>query len=226
MNAPPHTPGPGSQPSRPQRSWTGIISLVLIAACAALLVSEVAQLTAPQIERNRQLQATRMITEVLPGIDYTNEPALDFIEVTNADLLGSAEPLRVYSARQNGRPVAYAISAIAPDGYVGPIRLLVGVAVDGSVLAVRALEHRETPGLGDRIELERSSWISMFAETQAATAAQPDWALQADGGRFDQLSGATVTSRAVVRAVGKALRFFRTDADELAGVELVTEPDQ
>ncbi|MEE4184493.1 MAG: electron transport complex subunit RsxG, partial [Gammaproteobacteria bacterium] len=193
---------------------------------AALTVSQVAQFTAPQIERNRQLQATRTITAVLPGITYNNEPALDVTEVVDADLLGSTEPLQVYTARQDGRPVAYAITAVAPAGYVGPMRLLVGVAADGSVLAVRALEHRETPGLGDQIERERSAWISVFDGLNAAAASQPDWSLQTDGGRFDQLSGATITSRAVVRAVGKALEFFRAGESQLARVELVTEPDQ
>lgn len=223
MNEPPHNPPPAAQTSR---SWVSVLSLTAIAVCAALAVSQVARITEPQIERNRQIQATRMINAVLPGVSYDNEPGLDYQEFTDAELLGSSEPMRVYTARREGRPVAHAITAVAPNGYVGPIRLLIGVSTDGTVLAVRTLEHRETPGLGDQIERQRSAWIAGFDGLTSQDAGQANWSLQTDGGRFDQLSGATVTSRAVVRAVGRALLFSRASGDELASVELVTKPDK
>lgn len=206
--------------------WKGVVSLTLIAACAALLVSQIARMTEAPIERNRALQATRTVSAVLPGLEYDNEPGLDIISVRDAELLGSPEPLAVYVARRAGRPVGYAITAVAPDGYVGPIRLLIGLRADGTVLAVRTLEHRETPGLGDQIEAARSGWLDQYAGLAATSAAAEDWSLRRDGGRFDALSGATITSRAVVRAVAGALQFYRTQLTELPRVELVAEPDE
>lgn len=214
-----------------------ILLLAVFTALATAALAFVERQTRPDIERNRELQATRIVQEVLPGIDYTNRPGLDYLTLTDAELLGTAEPLRAYIARRDDQPLAIAITVVAANGYVAPIRLLVGIAADGRVLSVRALEHRETPGLGDKIDVEKTDWINSFNELMATEATTADWALRRDGGRFEHISGATITSRAVTNAVRNALLYFvdkspltsaeqaSADAEELAGVELVGEPD-
>lgn len=192
--------------------WRSVGVLIVLAALATGALSLVEQHTRERIDRNRELQATRMVAEVLPGLDYTNAPGLDSIAITDAELLGTAEPLRAYLARRLGTPVAVAVTVIASDGYVGPIRLLVGIDAAGTVLAVRALEHRETPGLGDQIDIDKTDWISAFTGRSLANTAAGAWALRADRGEFQALTGATVTSRAVVAAVRNALLYYRDAA--------------
>jgi len=104
---------------------------------------------------------------------------------------------------------------IAPDGYSGNISLIVGVNADASVAGVRLLAHQETPGLGDKIDLKKSPWILSFNGKQFTGAIDSEWAVKKDGGQFDQFTGATITPRAVVSAVGRALQFFDLNRDEL-----------
>jgi electron transport complex protein RnfG len=117
--------------------------------------------------------------------------------------------------RLGGRTLAVLLGAVAPDGYSGAIRLLVAVGTDGRVIGVRVLEHRETPGLGDFIETRRSDWIHGFAGRSLGDPPPAGWQVRKDGGEFDQFTGATVTPRAVVRAVRNALTYFDRHRTEL-----------
>src|SRR5690606_21699180 len=128
-----------------------------------------------------------VLATLLPAGSYDNQPAGDRIDVTDAALLGSAEPLPVYRARMAGQPVAAILTVVARQGYVGPIRLLVSMRVDGQVLGVRAVEHQETPGLGDRIDAAKSSWIDSFTGRSLGDPAAARWALRRDGGEFDAI---------------------------------------
>src|SRR5690606_36523807 len=107
-----------------------------------------------------------------------------------------------------GRPSALALETTAPDGYSGRIELLLGVDARGEVLAVRVTRHAETPGLGDPIERERGDWIDGFVGRSLSDPRPPGWNVRRHGGEFDQLSGATVTPRAVVRTVARTLAFL------------------
>jgi Na+-translocating ferredoxin:NAD+ oxidoreductase subunit G len=139
----------------------------------------------------------------------------DVVLVRDPELLGTPGQVSVYRARQRGRPVAVVISPVAPVGYSGPIRLLVGILADGTLSGVRVVSHRETPGLGDKVELERDDWILGFDGRSLGDPPVSRWAVRRDGGVFDQFTGATVTPRAVVRAVRDALVYFEAHRDEL-----------
>lgn len=175
---------------------------VLLAGTYALTKERIAQ------QERDSLQAT--LTEVLPQSRYDNRLLEDTVQISNP-LLGTAESLTAYRARQAGQPVAVLFPVIAPSGYSGAIRLLVGVAADGTLTGVRVLQHRETPGLGDKIETRRSDWIHQFAGLSIGQPAKSQWAVRKDGGQFDSFTGATITPRAVVAAVKNALLYFESN---------------
>lgn len=190
----------------------------LLAAFAALGVAIVAltwEKTAPVIAQNERHVLTSTLNEVLPADAHDNKLLDDAISVQDEELLGTRAPVTVYRAYRNGEPVAALFTSIAPDGYSGEIRLLVGVSADGRITGVRVLGHKETPGLGDDIEIERSDWITTFTGASLDEPALDDWDVKRYGGVFDQFTGATVTPRAVVRAVRNTLVYFRQHRDEL-----------
>ena len=121
----------------------------------------------------------------------------------------------VYRARKDGAPVAAVFTSIAPNGYSGTIKLLVGVYYDGSLAGVRVINHKETPGLGDKINEKKTNWILKFKGLSLTNPVESQWAVKKDGGEFDQFTGATITPRAVVTAVKKSLQFFEQNRDEL-----------
>jgi electron transport complex protein RnfG len=128
------------------------------------------------------------------------------IWVNSAELLGTKADLPAYLAYKDNQPVAIAIEAIAPNGYNGAIKLIIGVDNTGQVLGVRTLSHQETPGLGDKIDLRKSDWVTRF-NGQRYIANSSDWKVKKDGGQFDQFTGATITPRAYVKAINNALKF-------------------
>ena len=178
-----------------------------ILAVFALIVTTVVTLThtltKTRIAQNQlqDLQAT--LAQVLPAHSFNNQLHDQSIIITDTS---NQQPRTIYTARLNGTPTAVVITAKATDGYVGDIKLLIGIHKDGTVASVRVTEHRETPGLGDKIEHRRSNWILQF--DGASFTASQNWAVKKDGGNFDQLTGATITPRAVVRAVRDTLLFF------------------
>jgi electron transport complex protein RnfG len=194
-------------------SAVGRLGVLALAVALAIAVTAVA--THERIARNETGRIMKVIATVLPRDLYDNEPALDRILVRAPELLGSSEALPLYRARRNGEPAAAVVTVVAPQGFAGPIRLLVAIAADGKVLAVRAIAHEETPGLGDRIDAAKSDWIRRFNGRSIADPAPERWAVRRDGGEFDQLTGATVTSRAVVNAVRDAALYFQQHRDEV-----------
>lgn len=155
------------------------------------------------------------LNQLVPPDRYDNRITEDRIEVVAPEWLGTGEPVTVYRARKNGRPVALFATPVAPDGYSGPIQLLIGVYIDGTLAGVRVLSHKETPGLGDGIDEKRSPWILAF-DGKSLDNPRPDgWKVKKDGGVFDQLTGATITPRAVVKATRKFLEYVRTHQAQL-----------
>lgn len=199
----------------------------------ALLVAITWESTAERIADNERAYLLRTLADVLPEGSYDNALHEDFITVTDVSLLGMPAPVTVYRARLRNRPVAAVLTPVAPGGYSGPIRLLVGILADGTISGVRVVAHRETPGLGDKIEIERDDWILGFDGRSLGNPPHARWAVRRDEGDFDQFTGATITARAVVSAVRDALIYFEAHRDLLfaaqAGAEelpLVVAPDE
>ena len=198
------------------------------AVFGALLVAVTWESTAERIADNERAFLLRTLADVLPEGAHDNAVHNDFITVTDPDLLGTSAPVTVYRARQLNRPVAVVITPVAPGGYSGPIRLLVGILADGTISGVRVVSHRETPGLGDKIEAERSDWILDFEGRSLGRPPVERWAVRRDAGDFDQFTGATITPRAVVSAVRDALIYFEAHREALfatpAGAEGLPSP--
>ncbi len=165
------------------------------------------------IRANERALLLRNLYALLPARELDNDIATDTLRVPADELLGTDAPSRVYRARRAGEPVAAIFSPIAPNGYSGRIHLLVGVYVDGRVAGVRVVRHAETPGLGDAIEIRKSPWIETFTGRSLDDPPLDDWAVKRDGGAFDQLTGATITPRAVIEAVRDTLLYYRRNAD-------------
>lgn len=188
-----------------------VAGLAVILVVAAVLVGGTWRYTRERIADNAARQLLAEISTVLPPSLYDNEPHKDMALLDTSDGL----PLPVYRARRNGSPVAAVVTVIAADGYVGPIRMLVGIAADGRVLGVRVTAHEETPGIGAAIAAEPANWIAGFAGRSLANPPELRWQLRANGGDFDAIAGATVSSRAVVGGLRRAMQYFATHRDEI-----------
>lgn len=193
-----------------QLALAGLAAAVLLAGTWVLTRDRIAE-----SERQAQLQALEI---VLPAPRYDNDPIADGVRVLAPAWLGQPEA-RVFRARLGGEPSALVFESTAPDGYAGPIRLLVAVDLSGTVLGVRVTGHQETPGLGDDIEAARSDWIRGFGGRSLADPVRRRWRVQRDGGYFPQFAGATLTPRAVVAAVRRTLDFEAAHGDALRAAE-------
>lgn len=193
--------------------------LMGFALSGAALVSYVHERTEARIAANEAAATRALINEIIPPERYDNDIVNDTLTVRAPRALGSEEPLTVYRARRGGAPYAAVMTVVAPNGYNGAIKLLVGVRRDGTVAGVRVVNHQETPGLGDAVEAGKSDWIEQFEGRSLDGTPASQWQVRKDGGAFDQLTGATITPRAVVRAVRKALVYFRAHRQELFAPE-------
>ncbi|WP_275544443.1 electron transport complex subunit RsxG [Pseudomonas sp. Marseille-Q0931] len=173
--------------------------------------------TAERIANAERETQVRALAEILPAGSYDNHLLDNRIEL-NAPELGHRSPQSAYLALKGAQPNALILPVTAPDGYSGAIHLLVGIFADGRLAGVRVLSHKETPGLGDKIELAKSDWILGFAGKSLSDPDEERWAVKKDRGDFDQFAGATITPRAVVKAVHGALRYFDTHRAQLLGL--------
>jgi electron transport complex protein RnfG len=176
--------------------------------------------TKPAIEASAVEEKMKLIDEVLPRAEYDNALLLDAVTLPPTPELGLSEASKLYVARKAGQAVGAIFEAIAPDGYSGKIRLLVAIRADGRVAGVRVIQHKETPGLGDYIEVRKDKnkarpWITQFSGMTLTGAADRDWKVRKDGGRIDHYAGATVTPRAVSKAVFKATQWAAAHRDRL-----------
>jgi electron transport complex protein RnfG len=189
--------------------------LFLFAVIGSGLVAFTFDSTAERIADNQRKALLKSLNELVPSNRYDNDIFADTLYADSSELLGTDQPVPIYRARKNGWPVAAVLAAVAPDGYNGTIRLLVAVNLDGTLAGVRVVQHRETPGLGDAVEAERSDWIQGFKGKSLTDPAKKGWKVKRDDGTFDQFTGATITPRAVVKAVHKALLYFQLHAHKL-----------
>jgi Na+-translocating ferredoxin:NAD+ oxidoreductase subunit G len=214
----------------------------LLLACFALvtagLLAGTFQLTRDQIEQAERAAAQAALFEIIPQALHTNDLLEDTMAIPQEawGQLGLAQGGLIHRARQNDEVTAVIIPSVAPDGYSGAIRMLVGINRDGSLSGVRVLSHRETPGLGDKVDLSRSDWILSFDGRSLGNPQPERWAVRRDGGVFDQFTGATITPRAVINQVRRALEFSEeyhellfpsaAETDPAAGIETTLSNDQ
>ncbi len=196
--------------------------LGLFAVVATGLLAFTYENTREQIAQSERNALLRRLNELIPEAQHENDLLTDTIEIPANDLLGTTATTTGYRARRAGRIEAIAFTAVAPDGYNGAIRLLVAIERDGRVAGVRVVSHRETPGLGDAIEIERSPWISGFDGRSLSAPNPTRWRVRKDGGDFEQLTGATITPRAIVKAIKNSLQFFAMHRDTLLNTGTTT----
>ena len=208
-------------PDRPARRAVRAAIVLAAAAVAAFgLVAVVHEATRDRIAATERAHELSRFDQVLAGRPHDNDLLADTVILRDPELLGAGEAITAYRARFRGEPVAVVLEPVATDGYSGAIHLLIAVAPDGTLLGVRTVSHRETPGLGDFIDTRKSDWIERFAGKSLRNPAAADWRVRKDGGDFDQYTGATITSRAVVGTVARTLEFFARHRDELLGDKL------
>lgn len=193
--------------------------LGLFAVATVGVVTLLQQGTAARIQAAERQAQVRALGEILPTGSYDNDLLASSI-LLDEPLLGHQNPQPAYLASKNGRTTAVILQATAPDGYSGAIHLLIGIQADGRLAGVRVIGHRETPGLGDKIELAKAPWIRSFEGKSLASPGESGWAVKKDGGDFDQFAGATISPRAVVKAVHQALQYFQANQAALLNVQL------
>ena len=192
------------------------ILLALFAVCTTALIASTYLLTKDDIAQQKRQAEAKALLEIVPRSRHDNSMLDDTIPVGPQSAgLGLLEEKSVYVARQAGRVVAVIIPVVAPDGYSGDIELIVGVNRDGSIAGVRALSHKETPGLGDKVDTRKSDWVRDFEGRSLANPGLDGWAVKKDKGVFDQFTGATITPRAVVAATLRALQFAEANRKTL-----------
>ncbi|EGU39843.1 electron transport complex subunit RsxG [Vibrio splendidus] len=189
--------------------------VLAIFACASTgLVAVTHYLTKDQIKQQEQTQLLSVLNQVIPHDLHDNE-LFSSCTLVQAEELGTEKAMPAYIAKINGEPSAIAIEAIAPDGYNGAIKVIVGMKIDGTILGTRVLSHQETPGLGDKIDLRVSDWVLSFAGKQVTDSNLDRWKVRKDGGDFDQFTGATITPRAVVKSVKQAVQYVNQNNQAL-----------
>ena len=197
------------------RILTSATLLALFGLVGATLVAVTYEATAERIAANHREALLKRLDSLVPPGRYDNDMVNDTVQISDPALAGRKRPVTVYRARRSGRPEAAVFSVVAPDGYNGSIFLLVAIQYDGTLLGVRVVSHRETPGLGDAIEERKSRWIRGFDGRSLTNPDEHGWRVKRDGGVFDQFTGATVTPRAVVKAVYRTLKYFSRHRDEI-----------
>ncbi|WP_303818167.1 electron transport complex subunit RsxG [Actinobacillus minor] len=181
----------------------GVIALLCTAVSTGVYLLTKGRIDAVTAEQQRQL-----LLEVVPQTHFDNDllASCKVVKLPEAPFLN-----KIYIAKKGSDLTAYAIQATAPDGYSGNIVLLMGIQPDGTVLGVRTLAHKETPGLGDKIETRISDWIYSFTNRKFSLENEDEWRVKKDGGQFDQFTGATITPRAVVNNVRQSAKWVLTE---------------
>lgn len=191
------------------------ITLALFAIIATGLVVITEASTRDKIADNERQALLNAINIIVPSDQYDNDILQDTKTLTATEQLATENDTTLYRARLNNQDKAVIFTTIAPNGYSGKITLLVGIYNTGELAGVRVISHKETPGLGDKIDANKSDWITHFTGLSLQSPTANNWAVKKDGGHFDQFTGATITPRAVVTAVKNALDYFQQHQTEL-----------
>lgn len=184
------------------------LNLLFFTVIGTAILAFTFNLTYERIAQSEVTAKLKLINQVAPQSLYDNDLVKDTITLPASVQLGTEQDTLAYRGRLKGQPSILVLEAIAPDGYSGKIGMIVAISYDGSVSGVRVVTHKETPGLGDYIDYVKNSWISLFSGASHQRYQEADWKVKKDGGQIDYMAGATITPRAVTKAVHKALHYF------------------
>lgn len=188
-------------------SKNGLILAIFAAVCVGL-IAVTYFITRDTIASEMKAALARTLDQLVPASAYDNDVHHDCTLIPAGSELGNQSPLEVYRMRKQQQPVAVVMETVAPNGYNGKINLVVGIYDDATLAGVRATNHNETPGLGDKVDVKKSNWILGFEGLSLNNPAIEQWQVKKDGGVFDAFTGATITPRAVVEQVAKTLQYF------------------
>lgn len=194
---------------------TTATAMIIFSLAAATALSVFYFITKSPIDESDARAKRIFLNQVISGDLYDNNLVKDTISVEPSPLLGNKKNIDVYRAKKNNQVIAVIIEAVAPDGYSGEIKTLVGIDQEDKILGVRVITHKETPGLGDYIEIDKSQWIKNFNLKSLDKVSEKQWAVKKDGGDFDYISGATITPRAVIKSTYKCLLYSKENKKRL-----------
>ena len=209
------------------------ITMIAFAFIGTALLAYVFEITRAPIEASEAEARLALFKQILPENSYDNNLLKQTIKIAPNELLGNHQPTEANIATLNHKTAGIILEAIAHDGYSGDIKLLIAIRSDGTISGVRVLAHKETPGLGDYIDVAHGQWIKLFNDESLAKTPAKQWQVKKDGGKFDYMVGATITPRAVVKAVLKAEQYFAMNKESLfakhenaisAQAELIQKP--
>ena len=191
------------------------ITMIAFAFIGTILLAYIFEITRAPIEASEKAARLALFKQILPESAYDNDLLNEVVQITPNDMLGNRLPTEANIAKLNHQAAGVILEAVAHDGYSGDIKLLIAIRADGIVSGVRVLAHKETPGLGDYIDITHGNWIKLFNEESLSKSPAKQWQVKKDGGKFDYMVGATITPRAIVKAVAKALQFFEMNKQML-----------
>ncbi|WP_105903155.1 electron transport complex subunit RsxG [Vibrio gangliei] len=198
----------------------GILAIFAVASTSLVAITN--WITHDTIVEQQQRDLQQTLNQVIPQSMHDNQLFASCMLLPSQTTV-TTDPMPAYLATKDGEPTAIAIETYAPDGYNGAIKIIVGLDMQGVVTSTRVLEHNETPGLGDKIETRKTSWIFSFDKKTVTTDNDSDWAVRKDGGQFDQFTGATITPRAVVKAVKNTVVYFKQNKQTILNQPLNCE---
>lgn len=191
--------------------------LAIFALATALVLATTHFLTKDRITEAERVAAQQALFEIIPTDRHNNDLLVDLQPIPEQywQLLGLPEGGNIYIARFDEEPIAAIIPSVTPKGYSGDIEMIVGINFDGKIAGVRVTEHKETPGLGDKVELRKSDWILSFNGKSLSNTNIEGWDVKKNKGDFDQFTGATITPRAVIHQIAETLNYFESDRERL-----------
>ncbi|KUJ72183.1 hypothetical protein AVO41_07100 [Thiomicrospira sp. WB1] len=191
------------------------LKLSAFVVIAVTLLTAVWLLTAGPIKKAEKQALIKTLQQVMPADHYDNDLLTDTFTYTPPDHMNTDQPLTVYRARKNNEPAGLVIKTVTQRAYNPNMHILIGVDVNGQILGVRVIKHAETPGLGDKIDPEKSDWITEFNGKHLGAPPIDQWTVKKHGGAFDQFTGATITPKAVVETVRDVLKLIKSQGDAL-----------
>jgi len=194
---------------------TTAVAMIIFSLAASTALSISYFITKSPIDESDAKAKRIFLNQVIPADLYDNNLVKDTISIEPSSMLGNKKNIDVYRAKKNNQVIAVIIESVAPDGYSGEIKTLVGIDKEDKILGVRVIAHKETPGLGDYIEIDKSQWIKNFDLKSLDKISEKQWAVKKDGGDFDYVSGATITPRAVIKSTYKCLLYVKENKKRL-----------